>query len=128
MRSNKTLARPAPSPAVIRSAVVAVVVGAELFAAAYVSLIAYLMSVWHVDDGEAFRMTDADWLLAGICRFLGWSLVAAGFACVVRFANRRCGLVHGPGFLSLAPVLMACLIALASGFGATMFVIDRPFW
>jgi hypothetical protein len=103
------------------------VVGVEALAAAFISLIAFLMSGWMVDDDAAFRMTDSDWMLAGCLRFLFWSLVGAVFACIAMFVNRRLGLVGASGFLSRVPVLMACFIALASGMGARMFVIDKPY-
>jgi hypothetical protein len=106
---------------------VACVVGLELVATAYLSLLAFLLSGWMVDDSVAFRMTDADWLVAGCLRFIVGLLAAAAFACVTAFVHRRLGWGAARGVLPRVPLLLAGCIALASGLGATLFVIDRPF-
>lgn len=120
-------AQPGRSRDIGSKVAVVVVVGVEALAAAYVSLIAFVMSDWMVDEGRAFRMSDTDWVLTGGLRLLGWSLVGAAFACGVRWVNRWFGWVRPPGFLSCLPLVLAACIVLASAIGAATFVIDKPF-
>jgi len=105
-----------------------VVVYVEALAAACISLLAFLKSGWAVDDFLASRMTDADWVHVGCLRFLGWFLVGAALACVVWLVNRRLGLATELGVASGMAVLTALFIWLASGIGAAMFVIERPYF
>jgi len=92
----------------------------------YCSLLAYLLSVWFVDDSVAVQMQSNGWVRVGVMRFgqgtVGAGIVAAAtFAWnryVLRFSTRRARWVALPTFL---------LIVASSLAGVVRFVWTRPF-
>ncbi|HEX6812549.1 MAG TPA: hypothetical protein VF384_13065 [Planctomycetota bacterium] len=101
---------------------------AEILVAGYAALIAGLMSIWIVDDSEAFRMSDLDWVVEACRRFGVVLLVSVAFAVVARLAHRRWVVVPGsPAWLRSVPTLLGGCIALAGAGGATWFVVSKPF-
>ena len=99
----------------------------EAIVAAWLTLVAFVMSAWMVNDSDAFRMKDTDWVLAGCLRFLFWSSLAAAFGSVVAVTNRRLGFGQRSGWISRLPILLSGLVVVASGVGATIFVIEKPY-
>lgn len=115
-----------------RSLVAALVLITEVLVAGYLALMAGLMSAWMMDDDQAFRMSEADWLVEGVRRFGIVLPVAVVFVVVAGFAHRRWVLVavapvRPPFWLRTVPALLGGCVVLASAVGATWFVISKPF-
>ncbi len=111
-----------------RKLIAVLVLGAEVLGAGYLALIAGLMSAWMMDDDQAFRMTEADWVVEGVRRFGVALIVAVGFAIVAGIAHRRCVVASiSPVWMRKVPALLGGCIALASAAGATWFVVSKPF-
>lgn len=102
----------------------------EVLVTAYVSLLAYLLCTWMVDDTASARMTDLDWYWVAGKRFGITTLVAASLAWGAHQVTRRWVVARFGGSrrhaLWLALTLGACVV-LAGALGAIRFVIDRPF-
>lgn len=105
----------------------AVVAGLEILAALYLSWIAFLFAFWFVDDGIAFRMTDADWPRVGVERFLQGAAAGVVFGAMVWLVNRLLGFRRQPGFPKCLPWVLASFFVVASGLGALWFVVERPY-
>ena len=100
---------------------------AEILAAGYAAWIVGLMSAWFVDDDQAFRMQDRDWVVEGCRRLAIALLVATAFALVARFVHRRWVVTSSSSaWLRSVPVLLGGGIALAGAVGAAWFVVSRP--
>ncbi len=111
-----------------RELVAVLVLGAEVLGAGYLALIAGLMSSWMMDDDQAFRMSEADWIVEGGRRLGVALIVAVGFAIVAGLAHRRWVLAaSSPVWMRKVPALLRGCIALASAAGATWFVVSKPF-
>jgi cytochrome c oxidase assembly factor CtaG len=103
---------------------------AELVAAAYLTLMAYLLSAWFVDDSQAATMTDRDWLVSGLISFVTFVVVALVFAGVVYLAGRltlKPEQQRWPLLRWLPSVLLALPIVVASAAGAYEFITTKPF-
>jgi hypothetical protein len=105
----------------------AAIVGLEIVAVLYLSVVAFALSGWMVSDHEAFMMSDADWLAVGWARFGCWCLVAAVYAVVVALVHRRLGLALGFRVVRWLPLFWLLLIVVASGLGASKFVVEKPY-
>jgi hypothetical protein len=102
----------------------------QLAGVAYASLIAWLMSVWMVDDSWAVHASDADWWVAAGKR-VALGLIGAAIVGGVLFVFNR-ALVHWKLASPTARPLRAALlgttvVAIASIAGAVIFVVERPF-
>lgn len=106
---------------------VAAFVALEVLAALYLSILAFDLSGWLVSDHVALEMSDADWLLAGCVRFAEWCLVAAVFSVVLAWMHRRLGVAAGSRIFRWLPFAWFMLIRIASGFGASKLVVERPY-
>lgn len=108
---------------------IALLVG-EGLVTAYVSLLAYLLCAWMVDDSAAARMTELEWYLVAAKRLGVSTLAAAALAWGVHQVNRRWVVAPFGGSrrhaLRVALTVGACVV-LAGLLGALRFVIDRPF-
>jgi hypothetical protein len=103
----------------------------EVLIAAYLTLVVWLLSVWHVDDFLAAGMAPSDWYVAGASRLGGALIVAALFGGVAYLANRRWVAPCLPGWPrlgTLTAVVLASCVVLAGGAGAIQFVITKPFF
>lgn len=102
----------------------------QVLVTAYVSLIAYLLCTWMVDDSVAARMTESDWYRVAAMRLSVATLVAASLAWGAHQVTRRWVVAPLGGSrrhaLWVALALGACVL-LAGALGAIRFVIDKPF-
>ena len=105
------------------------ILAAEVMAAAYLALMAWLLSVWMVDDSVAFQMTEADWWLVGVRRFGVACAVALGYAGVLWLINRRwVAPCLGPSRLILfAPAVLGGVVVAAAAVGVATFVTTKPY-
>lgn len=111
-----------------RSLVAVLVLIAEVLTAGYIALIAGLMSAWMVNDSDAFRMRDIDWILAGCLRLSVWWTLAAVFTMVARRSHRRWVVADtSPSWFRGLPLLLGGGIAAASAAGVAWFIMERPF-
>ena len=102
----------------------------EVGLAAYLSLVVWLLSVWMVDDSQAFRMAPADWYVEGLRRLGPALVVSVVFGGLTYLANRQWVNPSFPGSPRLGArtaVLLAACIALWGTAGAIRFVITKPF-
>ena len=99
---------------------------AELIACIYVSLIAYLLSAWMIDDDLAFRLTGSGWVWIAVQRVLFWALVGLGYAGGIILANRRM-LPRASRASYWLGVSAAAVILVGSVAGAIRFVVVKPF-
>lgn len=102
---------------------------AETAVAAYLALVAWLLSAWMVDDAVAFQMTEADWWLVGAGRLGQACVVAAGYAGTLYVVNRRWVAPHfrSSRFIALAPALLGGVVAAAAVAGAVTFAVKKPY-
>lgn len=111
-----------------RSPVAVLVLVAELLTAGYIALVAGLMSAWMVNDSDAFRMCDIDWILTGCLRLAVGSTIAAVFTVVARRYHRRWVVADpSPTWFRALPLLLGGGIAAASATGVAWFIMERPF-
>lgn len=111
-----------------RSPVAVLVLVAEVLTAGYIALIAGLMSAWMVNDNDAFRMRDGDWVLTGCLRLAVGSTSAAVFTIVSRRSHRRWVIADSsPTWFRGLPWLLGGGIAAASATGVAWFIMERPF-
>jgi hypothetical protein len=123
--SSQTLDR----PVVTGKPISILILAAEVMAAAYLALMAWLLSVWMVDDSVAFQMTEADWWLVGARRLGVACAVALGYAGVLWLINRRwVAPCFGPSRLILfAPAVLGGVVAAAAAVGVATFVTTKPY-
>lgn len=112
-----------------RSIVTGAVVLVNAVAAVGTGAVLWLVSVFHVDDGVASRLSDADWWLGGAER-LG---VALAVAAVLGLASSGLSWLAAralgglPRLASRPLALAAAAVALFGGvLGAIQFVVTRP--
>lgn len=115
----------------VRARILIVCAGALEFAAlCYVTFVAWIVSVWFLDDAMVETMQDADWWAIAVQRFL-LCLVAAGIlAGFVFVVNRWLArlLKQSASRLPLnVAKLFLLLPAVASFAGAIQFVTTRPY-
>lgn len=105
------------------------ILAAEAAAAAYLTLMAWLLSVWMVDDSVAFQMTEADWWLVGVRRFGVACVVAVGYAGILYLINRRwvAPCFGSTRFIALTPAVLGGAVAAAAAVGAATFVATKPY-
>jgi hypothetical protein len=113
-----------------RRTIAGMILTAELLLAAYLMLVVWLLSVWMVDDSQAFRMVPSDWYVTGARRLCGGLLVGMAFGGLTFAVNRKWVLP----FLSESPwlgtrttLLVALGIVLSATAGTIQFVITKPF-
>ena len=114
----------------LRVIALTVLVLGETALAAYLSMVAWLLSVWMVEDSEAFQMTASDWLWTGVARFAEWFLVGAILGIVLSQANKYAGrrlLVRSVFWLALIGWLVGVGVIVASAAGAIEFVRTKPY-
>lgn len=108
----------------------AVVLAVEVLTAGYVSLLAYVMSTWMVDDTAAARMTELDWYSVAAKRLAFWGVVGVALAWGVHQVNRRWVVapLGGTRRQSLwAALVLGAGVVLAGALGAIRFVQTKPF-
>jgi hypothetical protein len=102
----------------------------QLVGIAYLTLVAWLVTSWMVDDGWASRASDADWWALGAQR-AGIGLFVAALAGGVLLGINHLLLRWNLGYSWLRPAHVAWLggaaIALASVIGAINFIVERPY-
>jgi|ERR671912_186803 hypothetical protein len=111
-------------------ATVALIVAAEFASAAYLALLAWLLSAWMVDDSRAFRMAASDWYVEGAWRFGTVVVVGALFGVLTHVINRRWLYPRLGSASRLGPlwaVLLAAFVVLSGAAGTALFVATKPF-
>jgi hypothetical protein len=106
--------------------IVAVCLAAQTAMCLYCSLMAFLLSIWFVDDSVAVQMQASDWMRVGMMRF-GQSLIVAAIVAALMFAWNRYILrlsVRVARWLALPAFLLIVFSSLA---GVVRFVWTRPF-
>jgi len=92
----------------------------------YCCLLAFLFSVWFVDDSVAARMQPSDWLRTGAMRFGEW-LIFAGILGAGTFAWNRYILRLSLRVARWVALPAFLLIVTSSLVGVVLFVWTRPF-
>jgi hypothetical protein len=108
----------------------AMLLATEVLAAAYLSLLVYLLATWMVDDTAAARMTDLDWYSVTAKRLGVLMLVGFAFGWGVHEVNRRWVVPPFGGsrrHAVWAALMLGAWVVLAGVLGAIRFVVDRPF-
>jgi hypothetical protein len=102
----------------------------EVPAVAYVSVIAWLTSVWFLDDQAASQMNAADWWLVASKR-LGICVIGAACFAAVVYLGTRLAVGRAGTKRNRAPVVNAAVVfvvvVVASLAGALQFAITKPY-
>lgn len=128
--SGKSLARREIDATMSRKTIKRLVLIAEASLAAYLALVAWLLSAWAVDDSQGFRMTTADWYIEAARRLGLAVVVGAVFGGVTYLANRWWAtplFSDSPRGGTRAAILLASCIVLAGPAGAVRFAVRKPF-
>jgi hypothetical protein len=102
----------------------------EGLVAAYVGVVAFLLSSWSVNDDTAFRMETTDWWVAAGARLAEWLLIAAiggALAYLVNWSLKRALKLSAKDLPKQGALLVGGLIGAASLAGCIYFLIVRPF-
>jgi hypothetical protein len=105
---------------------VAVSLAIQIALCLYCSLMAFLLSVWFVDDGVAVQMQSSGWVRVGMVRF-GQSLTLALIFAAGTFAWNRHVLRLSPRIVRWVALPAFLLIVASSLLGVARFVWTRPF-
>ena len=114
----------------VRSAIIALTGFVEGTFLLFLAFVVWLSTSWFVDDAEAMRMTDADWVMEGVQRVAGATLYAAILGLIVYVVNRLVAYATGyrtsrlPLYSALA---FTAVLVLAAIVGAVGFVLKKSY-
>jgi uncharacterized membrane protein len=102
---------------------------AEVAVAIYLTVVAWLMSGWFVDDSWAARASNADWIKTAVVRFLACFIVGV-IAGLGAWGLNRWLAAKGARIPKMVPAvsggILGTSIVVASAIGSIQFLIDRP--
>ena len=115
----------------LRRAAAAFLIFVQIGGAAYLAVVVWLLSVWSIDDGLAFRLPPGGWYWIGLQR-LAFAVVVAVGAAITSYGLDlvlvRCLVPEYRRTTRYVSIALGGVVALAGFIGCIEFVVRKPYF